>query len=909
MATIGVVFGFVSGFRQWLLAHPSAGLWGALSLSLLSVWLGLGVELRTSRSELAPAGDPDQARWERLLGEYKASQLVIACVESSGSSATQAEEIEAFTDRLAASFAADPRVASVFHRLDTDWIDAHAVHMLPVGARRTIESALGSDYEFVGRMLEQAGFTGWNRMLRERIEGSHATVERLDGASQSAEILARYFELQRQFLEAPDATSRAWTSASAWVLFGGERRARLGRGYLASHDGEARFIVITPAESDDSLPVLRSLMSALRGRAADATAEAPDFRVAFTGTPAMTVEEMASIRADSWRSSAIALVAVTLLTLTAFRWKMHALLVLAALAMGVLWSFGAVRLELGYLNLITSAFISTLIGVGVAYGIHPVSEYELEGAHTLDPDRAVARAFGRTDRAVGFAGLTTAVAFFSILLMQFRGFAELGLVAGVGVLLCLVAALCALPSMLLIYGRRRRRRDAGMPARSASGLDRLWLDGLAGRITARPRLVVVIASLLTVAAAVLVSGGIAFNSNILDLLPRDAEALRYQRRVTLDSDLSPVFNFVVADGLDALRAMQERAEKEPTIARFESALPFLADPTAAQQLVVWAERIEALPAVAGSPLSRAELRDSLTAVESSLADAADDAFAAGQGELAATLDRARTEADRARRIVQDAGQEMPAAWEEGERRLRRWLDETRAAATRSLRTEAPRAGRLPEWLQRRYFTDSGQPLGFLYPAVDVFDPDQLERYIAASLRVSETSIGFPFMFHKMSQRITSGFYRAVSAGAALVFVILLLDFRRLRHALLAALPLGIGMLWTLGLMRLLGISFNFANIVAVPLIVGVGIDNGVHILHRMRSEGMASIESVLRHAGRAILISSLTTMAGFGSLALASHRGMASLGTMLFIGVGACLLASLIVLPNLMVLLHGRPRR
>jgi predicted RND superfamily exporter protein len=109
-------------------------------------------------------------------------------------------------------------------------------------------------------------------------------------------------------------------------------------------------------------------------------------------------------------------------------------------------------------------------------------------------------------------------------------------------------------------------------------------------------------------------------------------------------------------------------------------------------------------------------------------------------------------------------------------------------------------------------------------------------------------------------------------------------------------------------MRLAGLSFNFANLVAIPLILGVGIDNGVHVMHRVRLEGREGMSVVLRHTGRAILIASLTTMIGFGSLALASHRGLASLGVVLLLGVGSCLVASMLVLPNLLVVL-GLVRR
>ena len=110
-----------------------------------------------------------------------------------------------------------------------------------------------------------------------------------------------------------------------------------------------------------------------------------------------------------------------------------------------------------------------------------------------------------------------------------------------------------------------------------------------------------------------------------------------------------------------------------------------------------------------------------------------------------------------------------------------------------------------------------------------------------------------------------------------------------------------GMAWMLGGMRLLGLSFNFANLVTVPLIIGVGIDNGVHIVHRLRLEGDKGMIVVLRHTGRAILIAGLTTMIGFGSLALASHRGLASLGLVLLMGVGACVVTATVVLPNMLI--------
>jgi hypothetical protein len=265
------------------------------------------------------------------------------------------------------------------------------------------------------------------------------------------------------------------------------------------------------------------------------------------------------------------------------------------------------------------------------------------------------------------------------------------------------------------------------------------------------------------------------------------------------------------------------------------------------------------------------------------------------------LERARTAAENCLATASAADAAAVDAWNDAQPRL---LEAARHAADqlrRNLDSAAPTPDNLPRELRQRFFTRSGDMLAFLHPRGDVFDPRELEEFVAASRRIDAAATGFPLVFHKMSNRITGGFYRAVALGAVLVSLILLIDFRSFRDTALALLPLGMGVVWMMGAMRVFEIPFNFANLVAVPLIIGVGIDNGVHVIHRVRLEGRQGMNVVLRHTGRAILIASLTTMIGFGSLALASHRGMASLGAVLLLGVGCCLLTSTVVLPNLLV--------
>jgi len=874
------------------------------AMALAGALLGWQVEFRSSRTEMAPADDPDQMRWSSLLDEYSGSEALIACLEPiPGAPPAALAELGGLADRLAAEFRRDPRVARVDHRLDVAFIEDHSLYLVPPATLEPLLAALptAEEMEQLGKISNLGQL---NLVLAERIEGSFAEATGVpDGAADGVRALVGMIEGQREFLDDPVGSLEPWIGLSPVRALAGERAERLSDGYLKTHDGRTLFLFISPVSHDDTLEARRGLLEAMRERAAAILRDLPGYRVGFTGQPAMVVEEMDTIRSDTWLTSVLAVLGVSVLTTFVFRWRTHALLVLAALAAGICWSLGAVQLELGYLNMITSAFISTLVGVGVAYGIHPVSEYELAGAHTENPSEAVQTAFRRTGGAVTVAAVTTAVAFFSILLMRFKGFAELGLVAGVGVVLCLIAAMTTLPAMLVVYGRSRQRRRQES-ARRSSAVDRVWIETMAGRVCSRPGLVAVLALVVTGFAG-WGALGLGFDSNILGLLPRNAESLRYQHRMAMESDLSPLFNVVFTDDLDSMRRMRERAAAEPVIDRFESLLDLLPpDPEGSR--VVLARLEETLDrfelAAETTPLERGTLELSYRRLESALADAAEAAFGVGVAELAGPLEEARAAAEDCADRVAAAGEADLAAWNAAQVRTLEWTRGALAWARRALAEEPPTVETLPVSFRERFVTRNGRYLGFMTPVGSVFEEPVLDAFVAAGKRVSAEVTGFPVVFHKMSGRITQGFYRAVLIGFVLVGLVLFLDCRSPRDAGLASLPLVMGMVWMMGGMRLLGIPFNFANLVAVPLIIGVGIDNGVHVMHRVRLEGRSGMTVVLKHTGRAILIASLTTMIGFGSLALASHRGLASLGFVLLLGVGSCLITSTFVLPNLLVL-------
>jgi predicted RND superfamily exporter protein len=206
---------------------------------------------------------------------------------------------------------------------------------------------------------------------------------------------------------------------------------------------------------------------------------------------------------------------------------------------------------------------------------------------------------------------------------------------------------------------------------------------------------------------------------------------------------------------------------------------------------------------------------------------------------------------------------------------------------------------LPDEIRERYMSDEGRNLVTVYSSVDVWKFDKMELFLNATRKVSERVTGSVVLVDRLIVMLGSAGLAATLLALGAVFVILLIDFRSLRYAIVGTIPLLAGFAWMLGSFVLLGWKFDVANVAAIPLILGIGIDDSVHMLHGLKREGVRGMSEVLRHTGRALVLTSLTTGIAFGSIAFASHVGLAGMGLLLVLGVGSCLITSLGLLPAL----------
>jgi predicted RND superfamily exporter protein len=188
----------------------------------------------------------------------------------------------------------------------------------------------------------------------------------------------------------------------------------------------------------------------------------------------------------------------------------------------------------------------------------------------------------------------------------------------------------------------------------------------------------------------------------------------------------------------------------------------------------------------------------------------------------------------------------------------------------------------------------------IYPKYNIWNREPLEEFISQIRQVDPDVTGSPVIGYESIDTMKKGYIEGGLYALLAIVVVAFFSLRSIKDTLLAMIPLGLGMVWTAGLMWLFHLKFNLANLIVVPLIIGIGIENGIHLVHRYREEGEGGATLLTGSTGQAVTLFSLTTMIGFGSLMLATHRGVFSMGLLLVIAVGSVLVASLLVLPSLL---------
>jgi predicted RND superfamily exporter protein len=475
----------------------------------------------------------------------------------------------------------------------------------------------------------------------------------------------------------------------------------------------------------------------------------------------------------------------------------------------------------------------------------------------------------------------------------------MGIITGGGLLVCLVPMMTLLPVLLL--GGRQNRMDRGRGDGAVSARERF--ERL---ILARPGWVTGLGVLLT-GLALTQFGKVFFDYDLRNMQSAGLPAVVYEKKLMNSTPRSVLFGAVVASNApDAVR-LQARLTNLTTVAAVDSIAPLLvADPAHRLELIGQVKRDLAdltFPEPADAPPRLSELGQTLTFLQAYLGQAAD-AVQKQPGEtnllarlrsLRAAIGELRAEMNRGAGPIQAA---KLWAYEQA------FFGDLRATfqTLQQQDDSAPlRIEDLPSVIRNRFVGRTGKFLLQVYPNIDVWIRSNQVAFVEELRTIEPKATGEPVQLLEYTTLLKDSYEKAAYYALAAMVFLVYLQFRSVKAVLLAHLPVALASVWLVGLMGWYGVPFNPANIMTLPLVVGVGVTYGVHILTRFAEEQNPAI--LAKSTGKAVLVSGLTTVAGFGSLIIAKHQGIVSLGFVMSVGVIASMIAGLVFLPAILVLL------
>jgi hopanoid biosynthesis associated RND transporter like protein HpnN len=865
-------------------------------LAALSVW-GATVKLRfkTEQNDLVGADAEYNQRYLAFLeefGDLEHLYVVIRAGGDPGRAMKAADLVQAELERLRQVPGKNgaPLVESVFHRLP-----AEAMRWgLPLRRPGELER-LAAALEERRAELEAFARAATLAELFEALAGAFRP-ERL------AREPAGGHDLERWGLAALEATAGALEEA----LAGGDPGSLRGRleeaiglsprqrGYLSTQNGELLFVEVLAGSDLETVEIIKEPLLAIREALEHVRRSFPDVEMGLTGRPVLQADEMITTARDMRVATVVALAGVLALFVLFFRRLRRPLFAVLTLGLSIIITLGLVSITIGHLTILSVVFTAMLVGLGIDFGIHFVARYQEELLGRRDAGAAILATLESTGASIATGGVTTAAAFYTLLLVDFKGLRELGFIAGSGVLVCLLSMLTFLPALLMLADGRSLRRGA---LESHGPLRVPLLE----RLARRPR--------LTLGAFAGLAGlglfgfeWLPYDANLLELQAKGLESVRFELLLIEESDFSTWYCAFPAESEEELSGIIERlrpAQAAGIAGEVESVLDYLPE-NESRTLPLLARMWRVARGVRFSQPSPGVDAEHLGESLATLADGLDElaSLALQRGETA-VLARLEPLILQLERLAKGANELNPG----GAMRLgafqERWLGELQELLGSLAEATEPVSftpGDLPPSLRRRLSSSDGSRyLVYAYPKQDIWQPRVMEQFVEAMTRVDPEVTGAPIQVHESSRRMREGFVRAALYSLLVSFVFLLLDLLSLRLALLAMLPLASGLLLLFELLPVAGLHFNLANFFALPILIGCGVDGGVHIVHRYRDT--RSVPEVLRTTCSAVTLSFLTSMLGFGAMVLAEHRGVRSLGWMMLAGLSTILLASIVVLP------------
>ncbi len=946
-------------------ARPRLMLWLVLLVACAGVGVTVTqLQLRTSRSDLMDPASKFAQTWKQYADTFGAESDLLVVIQTPSANGML---IQSAIDNLGARLAREPELfGNVLSRVDLTAMREKALLFLtPEQVQRTASRVQQYDQVVQGQNWELIRAETLANTLRKKIakgqqEGlvSDATYR---SVQQFATSLSSYM---RQAMETGKVERTAFKSPlpDLMQVAADQKLTDSKTAYMLNPENTVGVVQVT-AIRDSKLSIGDPNAAAI-ARLRDIIAEVQKdhesipgaLQISVTGIPALEHDEMHSTSVDMRNAGIVAFFVVGGMLFLAFRGIRHPMLALLTLIVALSWTFGAATLVVKHLNIVSVCFPVFLIGLGIDFSVSFINRYLTLRQELYELPDALRETAETTGGGILISAITTALAFSTAMLTGFPGLAELGLISAMGVLLCAASTFVFLPALIALS-------DAEYDVES---LPQPFSPAILRRVlVAWPAVSIGIAvaglAFFGYQAFRYTDGSVhclvGYNPNLIVLKDPNAESVKAERQLELSGSETVLYAVSVAGTWEEASELREKFLKLNSVSRVSDIASKLPDRPDARTM----EIIQALQQRASS--IQASLPKIPAANHMAVGKEVDALYAA----VKKSNNPAAQEATRALDVFLTDLTEAPPRTASAiltgyNDMIARWLimEYKEIAAASNFNAVAPRD--LPSELSSRFVwadrnTKEQRWVLRVYPKSDVWNGAALDTFVGELRTVDPQVTGVPVQnlesAGRMHQTYASiGLYAlavislvllytylrpgqklmtilppvAVAAfiGYTLfkrngfvdtslvvmiclglvVFIAAVLDYRNLRDTVLTLVPSLAGSVLMLGAMALLGLELNPVNLIALPLVFAIGIDNGIYLVSDCRKQIAAGKDSFEPSADTisSMLVTSLTSIVGFGSLMIAAHQGMFSIGVLLALGVASSLMVSLILMPPLLVL-------
>ena len=881
---------------------------GSVLLFLLSLLASRNIVTKTQMKDMISSDNPKVKSWNQLIEDFDTVSTILVTVEAPDK-VTMIAAAEDLANGFRASEGLKPYISNVNLKVDREFIVNWGLLLQEAKDLRDMHTTFAklNILPFITALNDNFEKTYTGDEAEEEISTNKDETEAVALLNQLDSFAAQL----KTYLEDPDLSHRSEQARELAETF------LFGDAYSFDPNYTMLLFSLRPTFPSDDIDKCIKSVTEIRKIMDDVGKRYPDVEFGYGGELAANYDEMNAVSYDLLAPSLVAIVLVLIFLALSFTQIRFVLFAILALIAGIVYDIGLIGMTIKEVNMITSMFGALLVGLGIDFGLHIIANYSDVRAKGYTREAALTYTLEHTGLAVVLGALTTALAFFALALSGYKMFIQLGIVAGCGILTCLFAMLVLLPAMILWFGKQTFAKgpheilNYGFLATMGRGIQKLrWF-------------VLGVCLLIIIFLGYFIPRS-GFEYDMQKIGPQHTVAYQTQAKILERFDLSPFPAMVATDSVEEARRLTDALEDELVVGSVNSISQYL--PLPEEQ----AERLNVLAELHAMPpryVQREYTPQDLETFAEEIQRLEWNIIEIGDLSVASLGENNKIVKKRNQIIREIFGAEVGRLGKETFQKLITVLNSNPTLYARRLSeldayfapamddsfthmtamTRAIMLQDIPENIINE-FADKTQ-MRFkltIFPKGNVFqDKASLLRFTSKMDKISDQITGSATIAGILFNDMFTGARNSALIILGVITVLLLLSLRSLKYILLILCSLLAGMVWMFGLFVLVGLKFHFVNLITIPLIIGVGIDYAIHITDRTRME--QSIELALRLSGKAILLSALTTMIGFGSLALmGSFKGVADIGAALFIGIGTCLLNALVLLPALLAIVDRK---